>query len=58
MCIERWPDFESGWFTGKIPDAQKPPVVAVLFGSGQFVARDVEWRALPAIRGLDLNQPR
>jgi len=37
---------------------EQAPFRTPLLGHGQFVARDVKWRPVPAVRRLDLNQPR
>ena len=41
---------------GKVPQSDQGPFRAPLIRDGQFIAADIEGRALPSVRGLDLDQ--
>lgn len=49
--------FERLRLAGEIPQPEQTPFRPALLGHGQLVAGDVEGGALPAVRGLDLDQP-
>lgn len=42
---------------GKIIKAYQVPIVASFLRNVQLIARNMEWRPFPAIRGFDFNQP-
>ena len=58
MRIQWWVQLKRLRLTREIPQPEQAPFRPALLGHGQFIAGDVKGRALPAVRRLDLDQPR
>ena len=57
MGAQRRADFKGTRVSREVPQANQMPMLPAIVGHLQFVAADVEGRALPAVRGFHLDQP-
>ena len=57
MGIERRPDFEGFRVTREVPEPDEVPMFPAFLCNVELVPADVEGRPLPAVLGLDLDQP-
>jgi len=56
MSLQWRMKLERAGLSCEVVHAEEAPGIPVPLGDLQFIARDVEWCALPAVRGLDLDK--